>query len=168
MSRDIGTAIFAANFEPRKAAPLDARLVVDNKADLVLLATWNKGDGNAYVYKGMLVSVVNDVTSENNGVYQLTSLIYSDISNWSLLGSGSVSSSAENVSWILNWNAHEFYLMQPLYYYPNNGSFEGAGTYDMTNAATHIVTKVIDENNIEIGKIEVKDSIIIVDFDFDL
>ena len=40
MARSKGTASFSANFEPQKAAPLDARFITANKADLILTATW--------------------------------------------------------------------------------------------------------------------------------
>jgi len=151
MGRDIGSALFSANFEPRIAEPLDARTVVDFKADLILLATWNKGDGNAYTYKGMTVSVINDIP-ENNGVYQLTAEDYTQVSSWEKLGSGTISTSAENISWIVNWNLHEFTLMQPVYFYPTTGSLEGASTTDLENSATHVITKVIDANTIEVGQ----------------
>ena len=88
MARNIGTSLFSANFEPRIAASLDARSVVQYKADLTLLATWDKGDGNAYVYKGMLVVVTDDATAENNGVYRLIDNDYTQESNWEKLGSG--------------------------------------------------------------------------------
>lgn len=81
MGRKVGNAIFSANFEPRVGEPLDARLVVDYISDLTLLSTWNKGDGNAYVYVGMVVSVI-----ENNSIYLLKDLDYTQSSNWELIG----------------------------------------------------------------------------------
>lgn len=89
MSRQIGDALFSANFEVRKAEPLDSRTIVDAKADLTLLATWNKGDGNAYVYKGMPVAVVADATPANNGIYWLKDEDYTDIANWEKVGADS-------------------------------------------------------------------------------
>lgn len=86
MTRTFGDSSFAANFEPKKAAPLDARTVVNTKAELLLLATWNSGDGNSYTYKGMLVAVINDPTSNNNGVYRLTDADYTSVSSWALIG----------------------------------------------------------------------------------
>ena len=82
MGRTIGDALFSANFEPRKGGPLDARTVVDSFADLLLEASWDTGDGNSYVYKGMVVAVVNDATAENNGVYSLDDLDYTLPGSW--------------------------------------------------------------------------------------
>lgn len=92
MGRGIGDSIFPANFEPRKAAPFDARTVVSTKADLTALATWDTGDGNAYTYKGMLVSVIND--GINNGVYRLNADDYSVASNWVLESSPALASTS--------------------------------------------------------------------------
>ncbi len=39
MSREKGTVSFAANFEAEKAAPIDARMIADVKADLTLTTT---------------------------------------------------------------------------------------------------------------------------------
>jgi len=80
MGRIIGNAIFSANFEPKIGAPLDSRFVVDYYSDLTNTATWDKGDGNAYVYKGMIVSVVND--ANNNGLYILNDIDYTNSNNW--------------------------------------------------------------------------------------
>ena len=93
MSREKGIANFSANFEVQKAAPLDARMLVGVKSDLTALSTWIANDGSTYAYQGMVVSVANDPTVANNGVYRLTSLPLSSSSNWELLGTGSAPSS---------------------------------------------------------------------------
>jgi hypothetical protein len=98
MSRNFGDAIFSANFEPRKAAPLDARNICGLKSDLTLLATWDNGDGNAYTYKGMIVVVTSDTT--NNGLYKLNDSDYTNIANWEKVGSES--SGNENVMYNLS------------------------------------------------------------------
>lgn len=82
MSREKGLASFSANFESQMAAPIDARMLVSTKADLVLSSTWQANDGSIYVYKGMIVSVHSDTTPENNGLYILVELPYTDINNW--------------------------------------------------------------------------------------
>jgi hypothetical protein len=82
MSREKGLASFSANFEAQIAAPIDARMVVDNKNDLTQASTWTANDGNIYVYKGMVVSVHSDVVGDNNGLYRLLDLDYTQISNW--------------------------------------------------------------------------------------
>lgn len=82
MAREKGIFNFPGNFEIRFAEPFDARSVVATKDDLTSLTTWDSGDGNAYVYPGMLVSVVDDTTAANNGVYQLVNPVYANIDNW--------------------------------------------------------------------------------------
>lgn len=57
MGRNKGTFNFSANLEVRTAAPLDPRLVVDSASDLVLASTWDGGDGKAWLYDGMVVSI---------------------------------------------------------------------------------------------------------------
>ena len=89
MSREKGVAPFSANFEAQKAAPIDARMIVDTKADLLLLATWTANDSGVYVYKGMIVAVHSDATEDNNGVYRLLDTDYTQESSWEKLGSGS-------------------------------------------------------------------------------
>lgn len=88
MGRTKGLANFAANFEPLMAAPLDARMLVATRADLLSAATWTANDGSVYTYVGMTVSVNEDTTPENNGIYRLTAADYTDIDNWAQLGEG--------------------------------------------------------------------------------
>jgi len=72
MARKHGTFNFAANFEVLTKAPLDARLVVDTKANLISPAIWQDIASNVWLYKGIVVSVVSDPSTENNGLYFLT------------------------------------------------------------------------------------------------
>lgn len=82
MSRNKGTFNFAANFEVLKKAPLDARLVVNLKDDLINPSTWIDADSNAWLYNGLVVSVAAD-TSDNKGLYfLLNEADYTDINNW--------------------------------------------------------------------------------------
>ena len=81
-----GTLPIAANFEPKTAAPFDARSLVATKAELLLLTTWQNADGNVYTYIGMTVTVYND--GSNNGTYQLNASDYSLSSNWIQPSSG--------------------------------------------------------------------------------
>lgn len=86
--RNKGLSNFSANFEPNIAAPLDARTLVSNKADLILASTWLSNDGSPYTYIGMLVSVASDPTVSNRGIYQLQGADYTDINNWILAAVG--------------------------------------------------------------------------------
>lgn len=88
MARNKGIAPFSGNFEPQIAAPLDARVVVDNKSDLTLSTTWQAHDGSVYVYKGMLVVVANDADTNNNGVYYLKDEDYTQENNWIKVSGG--------------------------------------------------------------------------------
>lgn len=83
MSRNRGIFNLAANYEPQISAPLDARTVVDNKADLILPATWIKGGNTSYLFNGLLVAVVGDSTEENKGLYiLLNAALYTSESSW--------------------------------------------------------------------------------------
>ena len=85
MARIKGLSSFASNLEPKLSGPLDARTVVDTVSDLVSEAAWKADDGTIYVYKGMLVSVVNDLEARN-GIYRLAALPYTEPSSWVKLG----------------------------------------------------------------------------------
>ena len=90
MSRNKGIASFSANFEPQVSAPLDAREIVETKADLLLPATWTANDSGVYTYLGMRVSVFNDW--ENNGIYMLIATDYTQEASWM------------NISWGGGWD----------------------------------------------------------------
>lgn len=93
MARVKGLASFSANFEPQSAEPLDARAVVQTISDLTDPTVWSAHDGNVYLYKGIIVSVTDDVTPSNNGLYRLIDTDYTNIINWEKLGAGSGGSS---------------------------------------------------------------------------
>ena len=83
MARNKGTFNFAANFEVLTKAPLDARLVVDTKANLIQTSIWQDGGGNSWLYKGIVVSVVSDPSTSNNGLYFLTDeTTYTNPNSW--------------------------------------------------------------------------------------
>lgn len=82
MGREKGIFHIAANYEPLKAAPFDARQLVATKADLTNPNTWIV-EGVAWVYNGMLVAVANGTETTDNGVYMLTDATnYTDINSW--------------------------------------------------------------------------------------
>lgn len=83
MARATGTFNFPSNFEVAKAAPLDARLSVETKEDLVTLP---------FPYKGMIVSVTDD--GSDTGTYVLTGDDGSQASSWEPLASTTVTSMA--------------------------------------------------------------------------
>ena len=86
-ARTPGLLGISANFEAQMAAPLDARMICDTKADLLLATTWEANDGGHYAYVGMIVTVNGDGTPANNGVYRLTALPYTSAGNWEQCGS---------------------------------------------------------------------------------
>jgi len=113
MARNKGTFNFAANFEVLNKAPLDARLVVDTKANLITPSIWEDDDTNVWIYKGITVSVVNDPSTVNNGLYFLTDdTTYTSYSSWVKVDSsgGSVgpidSSGTSSLTWQLNNGDH--------------------------------------------------------------
>lgn len=87
LPRKKGLAVFAANFEPKVAAPLDARTVVSTKADLYLPATWTSVDGSNYIFIGITVSVIEDSLPSNNGLYHLLAADFTQASSWTKIGS---------------------------------------------------------------------------------
>lgn len=82
MARNTGTFNFPSNFEVQKAAPIDARTQTGLKADLV---------GLPFAYKGMIVSVTDDLDSDN-GTYVLTDSDGSSLDNWEKIASTTVTS----------------------------------------------------------------------------
>lgn len=70
MAREKGIFHISANYEPLKAAPFDARALVQTKGDLLASETWVV-NGIAWIYKGMQVTVSNDTDVTNNGIYVL-------------------------------------------------------------------------------------------------
>lgn len=89
MARTSGSLAISSNFEPQIAAPFDARAIVPSKADLTDSGNWTALDGVSYVYKGMTVTVAEDSTTSNNGIYILTGSDVTNINDWLFIGSGS-------------------------------------------------------------------------------
>lgn len=82
MARNRGTFNFSASLEPKKDSALDARLVVNTYAELILPETWQDEAGSVWLYDGMIVSIVAD-TEDKNGVYMLKDKTqYTSASNW--------------------------------------------------------------------------------------
>ena len=89
MARTSGSLGVSFNFEPQIAGPFDARAIVPTKADLTGSGNWTALDGSDYVYNGMTVTVAEDSTTSNNGIYVLTDATnVTDINNWLFVGSG--------------------------------------------------------------------------------
>ena len=82
MARYKGTFTAAANYEPLKAAPFDARQLVETKSDLTNPSTWQQVNGDIWTYVGMMVVVATDVNTDNNGLYILRDKDYTNIGNW--------------------------------------------------------------------------------------
>lgn len=66
MPRIPGQVAISVSYEVQAQRPFDARMLVDTKADLYDLYNWSP-----FFYQGMIVSVANDTTDDNNGVYIL-------------------------------------------------------------------------------------------------
>jgi len=81
MSRQQGLFSISGNFETRIAAPLDPRLVANTISNLTDIEYWKSGDNNIYLYKGIAVSVWNDIP-DNNGIYILIDNDYTNFNNW--------------------------------------------------------------------------------------
>lgn len=91
-SRPAGVAQFAVNFEPGGQAPLDARTVVETKADLINAATYAAKN----YYQGMLV-IVKD-TQEVYVLKDIAKITSADYSGWKRVDGGGVTQTVvENV-----------------------------------------------------------------------
>ena len=88
-NRTNGLLAVPANFEPEISAPFDGRAACPSQADLLLTISWTATNGNVYAYVGMTVTVAEDATPANNGIYILQDLDYTLLSNWQFLGSSS-------------------------------------------------------------------------------
>jgi len=87
MGRLKGTFEFSNNYELHTRAPLDARLIVEFKSDLISDLTWKDLNNKEWLYTGIVVSVTSD-TSTNNGLYFLQDLInYNSSDSWKKINS---------------------------------------------------------------------------------
>lgn len=68
MSRIKGDFNVSNNYEVKRGAPLDARMLVKTRADLIDSSSWSVTG----IYDGMIVAVAKDPVEDNNGIYFLT------------------------------------------------------------------------------------------------
>lgn len=80
MSRNTATYNFTGNFDVKKAAPLDNRILVSSKEDLTKAETW-QSDGQEYTYVGMIVACEDAIGK----LYQLKAKDYTKSENWILI-----------------------------------------------------------------------------------
>ena len=100
MARNKGTFNFAANFEVLNKAPLDARLVVDTKSNLITPSIWEDDNSNVWVYTGIPVAVISDPSTENNGLYLLTDdTAYTSYDSWVKIGGSVDPGDPSGTSW---------------------------------------------------------------------
>jgi hypothetical protein len=99
MARNKGTFNFSNNFEVLNKAPLDARIVVGTKANLIDPSIWRDAANLVWLYKGIVVSVTSDTSTDNNGLYFLTDETqYTDYNYWVKLGAATAAD-ASGTSW---------------------------------------------------------------------
>lgn len=67
MARIKGSFITSNNYEVKKTAPFDARMLVKKKSDLTESLSWSITG----IYNGMIVAVGDDPEKPNNGLYML-------------------------------------------------------------------------------------------------
>lgn len=79
MGRIRGSFITSNNYEVKKTAPFDARMLVKKKSDLTDPSSWSIAGS----YNGMIVAVGNDPEKANNGLYMLADVgNISSLSSW--------------------------------------------------------------------------------------
>jgi hypothetical protein len=157
MSKQQGTFLFPANFEPRVAAPLDTRLVANKITDLTSYSYWISTDGNVYLYKGIQVSVWDD-NINNNGVYILTDDNYTDINNWLKVGLSSDSpidinfGNTETISFLQNGSTYSAFINQDSITASNLKTVDGGATagYILSNDGVGNF-KWIEQNEFDIN-----------------
>ena len=89
-NRTSGILGISANFEPQISAAFDARTNVPSRADLIDAATWVANDGGTYIFNGMTVTVAQDSTPAQNGVYILLDAAnVTNLASWLFVGSAS-------------------------------------------------------------------------------
>ena len=83
MSRIRGDFTVSNNYEVKRGAPLDARMLVKTRADLIDEASWSVSG----IYDGMIVAVAKDPVEDNNGIYFLTKAAeIKNLSAWLKIG----------------------------------------------------------------------------------
>lgn len=79
MARIKGSFVTSNNYEVRKTAPFDDRMLVKKKSDLIESASWSVTG----IYNGMIVAVGEDPEKTNNGLYMLADADnISSLSSW--------------------------------------------------------------------------------------
>lgn len=90
MGRTKGTFDFTSSFEMLRSGPLDARIIVQEKSDLFSSSTWSDSNDNIWLYTGIVVSVIDDPLSSNNGLYfLLNDASYGFSESWDKISSSS-------------------------------------------------------------------------------
>ena len=77
-----GDFSIATNYEVKRDAPFDARMLAGTKADLTDPTQW---ESPITMYAGMIVAVVEDEVESNNGIYILKRLPFVNEANWEKL-----------------------------------------------------------------------------------
>lgn len=79
MARIKGSFITSNNYEVKKTAPFDARMLVKKKSDLTESLSWSVTG----IYNGMIVAVGDDPEKSNNGLYMLADVDnVTSVSSW--------------------------------------------------------------------------------------
>lgn len=152
MAREHGVIGISGAFEPQTAMPLDARMIIPTKAELILDATWAANDSNKYAYKGMLVSVHGDAEA-NNGIYQLKELPYSTASNWLKVSGG-----GSSVETSIIQSNHGFSVLTPVYFDIDTTLWTKARADSFDTVATHVVSRIVSTDEFvvcQVGEITV-------------
>ena len=79
INKYLGDFSISTNYEVKRNAPFDARMLRGTKASLTDPTQWSSP---ITMYAGMLVAVVADETPENNGLYILKQLPFTNENNW--------------------------------------------------------------------------------------
>lgn len=148
MSREKGTFNFAANFEVKKKAPLDASTLVETYADLTDPTVWEDSNGKVWLFNGRTVSVSNDPDTSKNGVYYLHDASnYTSTSSWEKLAaaSGSTLNDVQNIgsgTGIFSGITGTSILLR---------SIIGSGNTDVSLSGDSVIINSIDSTDLQDG-----------------
>ena len=87
------TVFSSVGFNMSKAIALDSRLVLNTKEDLT-----KAYNGDNVAYAGMIVAVISDTNADNNGIYELTALPNTTLSNWKKISTEAQLDEAININ----------------------------------------------------------------------
>ena len=160
-----GDISIVTNYEVKRNAPFDARMLAGIKADLTDPTQW---ESPITMYAGMIVAVVEDEVESNNGVYILKRLPFVKEENWEKLADTNsftdfqTQIEADLTNYVSKEEATEFVKMveekgkgKIKLTYNRNGAEHTVTLTKKTVTLDSVFSEVINKDNAKIGYIRV-------------